>query len=73
MGLLFRGRRSALLTGPMSKTRVRGKLYYLGANSLHKVEIMYVPTDDNLADVLTKALSRTKFEGARTSIGVLPA
>ena len=38
-----------------------------------KVEITYVPTDDNLADVLTKALPCAKFEGARTSIGVLPA
>ena len=38
-----------------------------------KVEITYVPMDDNLADVLTKALPRVKFESARTSIGVLPA
>ena len=32
----------------------------------------YVPTQDNLADLFTKALSREKFEAFRKALGLLP-
>ena len=34
------------------------------------VELQYVPTDDQTADILTKPLLRTKFEYFRRRLGV---
>ena len=34
------------------------------------VELQYVPTDDQTADILTKSLLRTKFEYFRRILGV---
>ena len=34
------------------------------------IRIEYVPTDDNVADVMTKALARDKFDKFRALIGV---
>ena len=36
------------------------------------IQLQYIPTEENCADILTKPLSRVKFEKLRTLIGVLP-
>ncbi|MCO5583584.1 hypothetical protein L7F22_037497 [Adiantum nelumboides] len=40
--------------------------------STAKISLVYVPTQDNLADLFTKALSREKFEAFRKALGLLP-
>ncbi|MCO5608685.1 hypothetical protein L7F22_062899 [Adiantum nelumboides] len=40
--------------------------------SLGEINLAYVPTQDNLADLFTKALSCEKFEAFRKSLGLLP-
>ena len=36
------------------------------------IKVTYVPTDDNIADIFTKALPRPRFEKLRTLMGILP-
>ena len=40
--------------------------------SAGEINLDYVPTQDNLADLFTKALSREKFEAFRKALGLLP-
>ena len=40
--------------------------------SAGEISLVYVPTQDNLADLFTKALSREKFEAFRKALGLLP-
>ncbi|MCO5612229.1 hypothetical protein L7F22_066492 [Adiantum nelumboides] len=40
--------------------------------SAGEVSLAYVPTQDNLADLFTKALSREKLEDFRKALGLLP-
>ncbi len=35
-----------------------------------KISMIYVPTNENIADILTKALARPKFEPFTTALGV---
>ena len=37
-----------------------------------EISLAYVPTQDNLADLFTKALPREKFEAFRKALGLLP-
>jgi hypothetical protein len=37
-----------------------------------EISLAYVPTQDNLADLFTKALPREKFEAFRKDLGLLP-
>ena len=36
------------------------------------IDLVYVPTQDNVADIFTKALPREKFEAFRKALGLLP-
>ena len=36
----------------------------------NKIAITYIPTSDIIADVMTKALSRAKFEHCRNHLGI---
>ncbi|MCO5614424.1 hypothetical protein L7F22_068706 [Adiantum nelumboides] len=40
--------------------------------SARDINLAYVPTQDNLADLFTKALSRDKLEAFRKALGSLP-
>ncbi|MCO5564328.1 hypothetical protein L7F22_017988 [Adiantum nelumboides] len=40
--------------------------------SVGEIGLAYVPTQDNLADLLTKTLSRKKLEAFRKALGLLP-
>ena len=40
--------------------------------SAGEISLAYVPTQDNLADLFTKALSREKFEAFCKALGLLP-
>ncbi|KAI5069321.1 hypothetical protein GOP47_0015622 [Adiantum capillus-veneris] len=40
--------------------------------SAGEISLAYVPTQDNLADLFTKALSREKLEAFRKSLDLLP-
>ncbi|MCO5603359.1 hypothetical protein L7F22_057509 [Adiantum nelumboides] len=40
--------------------------------SAGEISLAYVPTQDNLADLFTKALSREKLEAFRKALGLLP-
>ena len=40
--------------------------------SKQAIQLQCIPTEDNCADILTKPLSRGKFEKMRTLIGVFP-
>ncbi|MCO5564805.1 hypothetical protein L7F22_018473 [Adiantum nelumboides] len=40
--------------------------------SAGEISLTYVPTQDNLADLFTKALSREKLEAFRKALGLLP-
>ena len=40
--------------------------------SAGEISLAYVPTQDNLADLFTKALPREKFEAFRKALGLLP-
>ncbi|MCO5550669.1 hypothetical protein L7F22_004158 [Adiantum nelumboides] len=40
--------------------------------SIGEINLAYVPTQDNLADLFTKALSREKIEAFRKALGLLP-
>ncbi|MCO5556255.1 hypothetical protein L7F22_009801 [Adiantum nelumboides] len=40
--------------------------------SAGEINLPYVPTQDNLADIFTKALSREKPEAFRKTLGLLP-
>ncbi|MCO5596350.1 hypothetical protein L7F22_050411 [Adiantum nelumboides] len=40
--------------------------------SVEEISLAYVSTQDNLADLFTKALSREKFEAFRKALGLLP-
>ncbi|MCO5596377.1 hypothetical protein L7F22_050438 [Adiantum nelumboides] len=40
--------------------------------SAREISLAYVPTQDNLADLFTKALSREKLEAFRKALGLLP-
>ncbi|MCO5597759.1 hypothetical protein L7F22_051841 [Adiantum nelumboides] len=40
--------------------------------STREISLAYVPTQDNLADLFTKALSREKFEAFRKALDLLP-
>ena len=40
--------------------------------SAGEISLVYVPTQDNLTDLFTKALSREKFEAFRKALGLLP-
>ena len=40
--------------------------------SAREISLAYVPTQDNLADLFTKALPREKFEAFRKALGLLP-
>ena len=37
-----------------------------------KISLAYVPTEDNLVDIFTKALPREKFKAFRKALGLLP-
>ena len=37
-----------------------------------EIGLAYVPTQDNIADLFTKALPREKFEAFRKALGLLP-
>ncbi|MCO5563759.1 hypothetical protein L7F22_017406 [Adiantum nelumboides] len=37
-----------------------------------EINLAYVPTQDNVADLFTKALSREKLEAFRKALGLLP-
>ncbi|MCO5564853.1 hypothetical protein L7F22_018521 [Adiantum nelumboides] len=41
--------------------------------SAREVSLAYVPTQDNLADLFTKALSHEKLEAFRKALGLLPS
>ncbi|KAH7422711.1 hypothetical protein KP509_12G021500 [Ceratopteris richardii] len=36
------------------------------------IDLVYVPTQDNVADIFTKALPREKFEAFPKALGLLP-
>ena len=40
--------------------------------SAEEINLAYVPTQDNLADLFTKALPREKLEAFRKALGLLP-
>ncbi|MCO5586558.1 hypothetical protein L7F22_040499 [Adiantum nelumboides] len=40
--------------------------------SAGEISLAYVPTQDNLGDLFTKALSREKLEAFRKALGLLP-
>ena len=40
--------------------------------SAGEISLVYVPTQDNLADLFTKARPREKFEAFRKALGLLP-
>ncbi|MCO5570874.1 hypothetical protein L7F22_024603 [Adiantum nelumboides] len=40
--------------------------------SAREISLAYVPAQDNLADLFTKALSREKLEAFRKALGLLP-
>ncbi|MCO5597570.1 hypothetical protein L7F22_051649 [Adiantum nelumboides] len=40
--------------------------------SAGEISLVYVPTQDNLGDLFTKALSREKLEAFRKALGLLP-
>ncbi|MCO5559173.1 hypothetical protein L7F22_012767 [Adiantum nelumboides] len=40
--------------------------------STGEINLAYVPTQDNLVDLFTKALSREKFKALRKALGLLP-
>ncbi|MCO5597628.1 hypothetical protein L7F22_051709 [Adiantum nelumboides] len=40
--------------------------------SAREISLAYVPTQDNLADLFTKALSHEKLEAFRKALGLLP-
>ncbi|MCO5570442.1 hypothetical protein L7F22_024164 [Adiantum nelumboides] len=40
--------------------------------SAREISLAYVPTQNNLADLFTKALSREKLEAFRKALGLLP-
>ncbi len=40
--------------------------------SAGEISLAYVPTQDNIADLFTKALPREKFEAFRKALGSLP-
>ena len=40
--------------------------------SAGEINLIYVPTQDNLVDLFTKALPREKFEAFRKALGLLP-
>ncbi|MCO5550906.1 hypothetical protein L7F22_004400 [Adiantum nelumboides] len=40
--------------------------------SAREISLAYVPTQDNLTDLFTKALSREKLEAFRKALGLLP-
>ena len=40
--------------------------------SAGEISLAYVPTQDNLADLFTKAVSREKFEAFHKVLGLLP-
>ncbi|MCO5551871.1 hypothetical protein L7F22_005377 [Adiantum nelumboides] len=40
--------------------------------SAGEISLAYVPTQDNLVDLFTKALSREKLEAFRKALGLLP-
>ena len=42
------------------------------AVELGDIKVTYVPTDDNIADLFTKALPRPRFEKLRELMGILP-
>ncbi|MCO5596083.1 hypothetical protein L7F22_050142 [Adiantum nelumboides] len=44
----------------------------LSAEEIILAYVAYVPTQDNLADIFTKALSREKLEAFRKTLGLLP-
>ena len=64
---------------------IRGQLICLGIQSIttvafhfarervasNEIEIVYCPTDDMIADVMTKPLSKEKFEKFRLLLGVV--
>ena len=40
--------------------------------SAGEISLAYVPTQDNIVDLFTKALPREKFEAFRKALGLLP-
>ena len=40
--------------------------------SVGEISLAYVPTQENIADLLTKALPREKFEAFCKALGLLP-
>ena len=40
--------------------------------SVGEINLAYVPTQDNLADLFTKALARENFEAFRKALDLLP-
>ncbi|MCO5611382.1 hypothetical protein L7F22_065635 [Adiantum nelumboides] len=46
--------------------------YVMERPSVGEISLAYVPTQDNLADVFTKALSCEKFEAFCKALGLLP-
>ena len=44
----------------------------LGKDAAGEMSLAYVPTQENIADLLTKALPREKFEAFRKALGLLP-
>ena len=48
--------------------------YHYVRERLHAgdIDLVYVPTQDNVADIFTKALPREKFEAFRKALGLLP-
>ena len=36
--------------------------FYLGGSQIWKVLVVYIPTDENLAKIFTKALAKVKFQ-----------
>ena len=40
--------------------------------SAEEISLDYVPTQENIADLFTKALPREKFEAFRKALGLLP-
>ncbi|MCO5549433.1 hypothetical protein L7F22_002904 [Adiantum nelumboides] len=47
-------------------------LYVRERLSAGEISLAYVPTQDNLANLFTKALSREKLEAFRKALGLLP-
>ncbi|MCO5608682.1 hypothetical protein L7F22_062896 [Adiantum nelumboides] len=46
--------------------------YVMERLSVGEINLAYVPTQDNLVDLFTKALSCEKFKAFRKSLGLLP-